>query len=296
MLRKIITLVALALCVIYVKRFCYKQTDGFALSKIQSELPYNSSWEVSGSAEESQILSLLDQPFHYLAKGAQSYVFASEDGQLVIKFFRIYHLQPPRWMQVLNFPLPLQLLKLNKILAKREELEKDFDSYRLAYQEMKEETGLLYLHLNKTTHLKKHLTLYDKLHIAHHIDLDQMEFLVQKRADLVYPRIDAIARSEGLENAKSAITGLVQLLHHRCQKGIFDKDPDLNTNFGFIDKTPVQIDIGRFRPEEKTRSLKEEQDEIYRITDNFRQWLDVRYPELSSHLLHEIEALPSNDV
>lgn len=160
---------------------------------------------------------------------------------------------------------------------------------------MREETGLLFLHLNKTNHLKKTLTIYDRLNIAHQIDLDQVEFLVQKRADLVYPCIDTIAKREGLESAKGAISSLVQLLELRCQRGIFDKDPDLNTNFGFIGKQAVQIDIGRFRHDDRKISANAHRDEILRITDNFRQWLDQNHPSLSSHLLNEIQTLCAHD-
>lgn len=291
MLKRILFIAAFALCIVYAKRFCYRHTDGFALNKILSNLSYHSEWEVPVSTQENEVLSLIDQPFHYLAKGAQSYVFVSEDGQTVVKFFRLYHLLPPLWIKMLHFPPKMQLFKLRKMLAKREELEKDFDSYLLAYQQMREETGLLYVHLNKTSHLKQKITLYDRLNIAHTLDLDQMEFLVQKKAELVYPRIDVIAQKEGLESAKSAITNLVRLLNLRCQRGIFDKDPDLNTNFGFIDKTPVQIDIGRFQPDEREQSSAAQREEILRITDHFRQWLDQKYPPLSTHLLHEINGL-----
>ncbi len=276
---------------ILAKQFCYKKTDGFALYKVLSSLAYNPAWDV-GPQDPPALSKIFDQPFHYLAKGAQSYVFVSEDGETVIKFFRIYHLQPPLWLTSLAFPLPLQPFKLSKMIAKAEELDKDFQSYKIAYEEMKEETGLLYLHLNKTSHLKKTLTLYDKIGVVYHLDLDQMEFLVQRRATLVYPAIDALAKTEGTEAAKEAITSLVNLLMQRCKKGIFDKDPDLNTNFGFIGKTPLQIDIGRYRLATARQDPAIYRDEIVRITDNFRQWLDQSYPPLSEHLLEEINKIP----
>lgn len=278
------------LAAVLLKRFCYRQTDGFALCKITSELPYCSDWEVNSSSQRTpDVLKILDQPFYYLAKGAQSYVFASSDGNTVIKFFRIYHLSPPFWLSTFALPLPLQPFKIGKMIEKRLELEKDFQSYRIAFQELKDETGLLYLHLNKTDHLKKSLTLYDKIGIAHRVDLDQMEFLVQKKAALVYPSIANLVKTEGIDAAKEAIGALVRLLFLRCEKQIFDKDPDLNTNFGFLLNVPIQIDIGRFRRREENRSHEEDRKEIIRITDNFRQWLDKNYPPLSEHLLNEIQ-------
>lgn len=278
-------LLAVVLCAILLKRFCYQKTDGFALYKIQSNLSYHPEWEVDCTSKDLD----LDQRYHYLAKGAQSYVFASEDGKTVIKFFRIYHLTPPLWLTGLSLPICLQPYKVRKMIDKEQELSKDFESYALAYKEMKEETGLLYLHLNKTDHLRKKLTIVDKIGIAHAIDLDKTEFLVQKKATLIFPSIDRLVREESIDAAKQAVSNLVQLLVCRCEKGLFDKDPDLNTNFGFIGTTPVQIDIGRFRRLDESMSNR---DEISRITDNFRQWLDQKYPSLSEHLQLEIQKIP----
>lgn len=283
-MRKILAFVTTALCTIAMKQFCYKQTDGFALYKILSSLCFNPAWEV----QQPSPPDLFDQPFHYLAKGAQSYVFASEDGNTVIKFFRLNHLQPPKWLTLFALPIPLQPYKVNKWIEKRAELTKDFLSYKIAFEELQEETGLIYLHLNKTKHLNKKLKIYDKIKIAHEIDLDNMEFLVQKRATLVYPTIDTLVKTEGPEAAKEAINDLVNLLLSRCQKGIFDKDPDLNTNFGFLHRRPVQIDIGRFTRELEIKNKAAHRDEIIRITDHFRQWLEAYHPDLSESLAQSI--------
>lgn len=284
-------ILALSLACIFLQKFCHSKTDGFALSKICSSLPYCSDWEVPPpSFEDSEkIMAMLDQPFYYLAKGAQAYVFISRDGQTVIKFFRIYHLQPPLWLNALSLPLPLQPYKVRKIIEKRLELEKDFQSYKIAYQELKQETGLLYLHLNKTQHLKKRVTIYDKIGIAYPLDLDNMEFLIQKKASLVFPSIIDLVKTEGTHAAKEAISGLVKLLFLKCEKGIFDKDPDLNTNFGFLHTIPIQIDVGRFRKEQERKKHEDYRDEVTRITDHFRQWLDKNYPSLTEHLLKEIQ-------
>jgi hypothetical protein len=279
---------------VFVKQFCYKRTDGFALYKILSSFSFHREWEPSPALSEdlSEISQILDQPFYYLAKGAQSYVFASKDGQTVLKFFRLYHLRPPLWVTALALPLPLQPYKIGKMIEKRNDLNKDFQSYKIAFEEMKEETGLIYLHLNKTSHLNKRLKIYDKIGIAYELDMDGMEFLIQRRASLVYPSIDSLIKTEGVDAAKEAIAALVGLLRSRCEKGIFDKDPDLNTNFGFLGRCPIQIDIGRFHHKSECKNSEAYRNEILRITDNFRQWLDVNYPPLSEFLTGEIQNIP----
>ena len=291
-----IALVIVSACgLIVLQRFCHLQTDGFSRYKISSELPFHAEWETPPLADEERhhLKSLLNQPYDYLAKGAQSYVFLSRDGRYVLKFFRIYHLQPPIWVTHFKWPSFLEEFRQDKILKKSQELHKDFLSYKIAYDELREETGIIFLHLNKTTSLNQTLTFYDKIGIKHEVDLDQMEFLVQKRAELVYPALEKIVKTEGAEGAKDALSQLVSLLCLRCAKGIRDKDPDLNTNFGFIGHRPLQIDVGRFRIEgEKGGSHSIDRDEIIRITDHLNQWLRRSYPELSQHLELIISQIP----
>ncbi|NGX54131.1 MAG: hypothetical protein K1000chlam4_00856, partial [Chlamydiae bacterium] len=75
--------------------FGYNQTstylaDGFAPSKIQSDLTHDQRWEIPSLSDEEResLLHLLDQPFTYLGKGSQCFVFESNDGEVVLKIFR----------------------------------------------------------------------------------------------------------------------------------------------------------------------------------------------------------------
>lgn len=259
-MRWVVKVVIFVLCFYGMARFCKKQTGSFTIARISSKLSYHPQWDV-GPGDEDEVKKILSQPFHFLGKGAQSFVFASEDGQTVIKFFRHHHLK------------------------KNSKLAKDFGSYKLAYDLLRDETGLLYLHLNKTEHLNQTLDLVDKIGIHHPINLDNFEFLVQRRATLSYVALENWIRAGKIDEAKQALTGLVQLLSARSSKGLLDKDPDLNTNFGFIGVKPIQFDIGRF----KKREAAADPTEIVRITDNLHQWLMARSPELDEHLKKELE-------
>lgn len=251
------------LCFYGTARFCKKQTGSFTIARISSDISFHPEWEVE-TANESEVKKILSQPFRFLGKGAQSFVFASEDGTTVIKFFRHHHLK------------------------KNSKLAKDFGSYKLAYDNLREETGLLYLHLNKTRHLNQTLDLIDKIGIHHPINLDHYEFLVQKRATLAYIALDKWIDEGKIDDAKEALTKLVQLLAIRSNKGIQDKDPDLNTNFGFIGTTPIQFDIGRFKSRKVPADLPANYRELIRITDNLHQHLMRKAPELDEHLKQEL--------
>jgi hypothetical protein len=271
-------------CFFATARFCKIQTGSFTIPRITCNLPYQSMWETASPSPEelASIKQTLQQPYSYLAKGAQSFVFASEDGRYVIKFFRYDHLKAPFWLDM----LPFQWAR-DKAAKKNKKLDKDFASYKLAYEEFKEETGLLYLHLNKTSDLNMTLDLVDKLGIHHPMRLDQYEFLVQKKADLVYPAIQQMMQKGEPDKARDALAKLVHLIARRARQGISDKDPDLNTNFGFIGTDPIQIDMGRYKKSDRPFH----RNEIIRITDNLHQWLMVRYPELDLHLKTQIDSL-----
>ncbi len=286
------TLFALfAFCSIYTQQFCHRHTDGFSITKIRSKLAYHPEWAVAPLAEEDQesVNHILNQKFSYLAKGAQCHVFESADRKWVLKFMRYNHMRPPFWITAL--PSFLDPWRSNKIEKKWSKLYKDFASYTLAYNELHEKTGILFLHLNKTDHLNKTVTIVDKIGIEHPLNMDGMEFILQKKATLVYPAIDAWMKKGNLIAAKKGLCDLVAVLNMRFEKGIYDKDPDLNTNFGFIDGRAVQIDVGRFKHDLNPKNLQMKRETIFSITDNLKQYLDRRYPELSDLLHKEITKL-----
>lgn len=283
-MRFILKFLLFGICAFGVARFCKAQTGSFTIARMTSNLKPNPRWDVAPlpSQEQAEIKKILSQPYKFLGRGAQSYVFASEDGQYVIKFFRYHHLQAPLHLKL----LPFEWAK-RKAARKDFKLIKDFNSYKIAYEMLKEETALVYLHLNKTNDLNITMDLIDNLGIHYQIPLDQHEFLVQRKAVLFYDALDQMISENRIEDGKAALTNLVNLLVQRIQKGVYDKDPDINTNFGAIGTRAVEIDAGRFSLKPRKLWYKE----IIRITDNLHQWLMVRCPELDAHLKAQVENL-----
>jgi hypothetical protein len=273
---------------ILLQRFCHNKTDGFALRKILSDRSLYPEWGITPPAlqEMAAIKAALSQPYRYLGKGAQLYVFGSDDGHYVLKFFRQEHIRPRAWFWI----LPTHHRE-EKVQCSFRKLQKDFRSYKIAYETLKEETGLIYLHLNKSEDLHLRIPVYDKIGVEHWIELDEMQFILQKRAEMVYPTLANWIENGEIAKAKGTLTELVQILKNRFEKEIFDKDPDLNTNFGILDGHPIQIDVGRFRKDNFYSNKQVYKLEIMRITDNLKQWLEGNCPELSFHLQREIQQL-----
>lgn len=264
-------------------KFCLSKTDGFTLLKIQGH--QENRLEVASPDEEELIKNISLQPFDYLGKGAQTYVFVSRDRRYVIKFFRYFN----------KYRSPLETLpfaRVQKTVQKRKaKQEKDFKSYLIAHERLKEETGLIYLHLHPTKNLKSTLTLYDKIKIQYKLSLDEMGFIIQKKADPFYPTLSRWIKEENWGKAQQALRGLVQLVLNRCQNGVFDKDPDLATNFGFLDGNPMQIDIGRFTLDATRKKPEVYKQDLVHIFKQLEKWLNTRSPDLAAYLHNEIDQI-----
>lgn len=286
-----VKLLLLTALIIGVERFCHKKTASFTVNKICSNLSFDPKWEVAPLAHEKQeqVRAIFDQKFAFLGKGAQCFAFESADGNYVLKFFRFTHMRPSFFISHLPSFSFWEHYKQKRVRKKEIKLLQDFTSYKIAYEELKEETGLVFIHLNKTQNINKSIHITDKLGICHTLELDEMHFILQKKARLFYPVMQELIEQGQVRAAQRALKDLVDFLILRNQKGIDDKDPDLLTNFGFIDSKLIQIDIGRFKKSFFLKSRKSRQEELLRITDRLQKWLEVRNVELSDYLRTQID-------
>lgn len=282
--------------------FCEKRTDGFSIEAISSHREDNPAWNVHtlSNEEEAELNQALTQSYHYLACGNQAFAFLSEDGRYVLKFFKQKLYEPLFFWKWIPSTWLKEGRRAKKLWKKQDKLQRDYESYRLAFDELKEQTGLIFVHLNTTNWLNNKLKVIDKSQAVHFIDLDQFNFIIQKRADLVYPTIDTLMAQSNISAAKQALSSILRLFAARCQKGIADSDPDLDKNFGFIDGKAVQIDIGRFtrNPEKikfQQRHLTSRPQAVNFeppvIKENFQAWLKENYPELHDHFMGEYQTL-----
>lgn len=269
MYKRLFLLLIFIIAVIAAERLCHRITDGFEVANIRSALEPQAAWDTVAlnQVEKDEIRTILAKPFYYLGKGAQSYVFASPDGKYVLKFFKFQHLRLPPFLDTIPLPDGLDDWRIAKQEKKQAELTKLFQSYKLAFDEVKDESGLIFLHLNKSSDLNCCLTLVDRLNIQHRLDADRLEFVLQKRANLVLPTLMA------QQEKKTLLESLAKLLHTLDQKGIYDRDSHLTKNFGFIGDQAVLIDCGSL-------AKKKPEDEPKIKAGALKKWLGAEDPEL----------------
>ncbi len=244
-----------------VERFCHKQTEGFKIANILSNLPYAPERELSplSPSEQREVEAILAQPFTFLGSGGQAYAFLSQDGKTVLKLFKFHHMG---------------------FFSAKEKQAKFFQSCKIAFEELRTETGLLYVQLNKTERWKRQITLVDKLGITHRIDLDSLEFALQSRASLALQTVKKLVRDGKKDEAKQAIASILHNVAVRCQKGIKDHDSGLKRNMGLIDGQAMAIDIGSFSKEPTLAQPINMEHELREKTRRLSRYLQKNAPDL----------------
>lgn len=286
-LKKVVLIIVCASTAVGVARFCHHATKGFRLSKIRSNLlvaePVLASEEEKAFAEK-----LFKQKFHYLSRGLQSFVFESEDGQYVLKLFNNRYQEKIALFSFFSyFPLigPWAYARSEYFQGK---LAKTFNSYAIAFEEMQDKTGLLYIHLSPTSNLPERLQLLDPLCICHELNPNETGFLIQKKAELVYPGIKKYLSMNDTEGAKRALSSLIELFFWKWRHAIADNDPLIRTNYGFVDGKAIQIDVGPLSKMGAAQSIEENRKQIERITASLKFWLTENAPELTAFLDQEL--------
>lgn len=270
------------------ERLYYRQNGGFSLSKVLSSSPAASLSELP-----VWIDPLLDQPFHLIGSGGTSFVFLGADEQTILKLFKHQHLVPNSFLFHFSFPGVTDRFRIEAIL-KREKMQSHkrkpffFTSCTLAYEQLKEETGLLYLSLAPDPRLSREVELIDAWGISHMLLLSRTEFALQQKADLLFPYLEK-QLVLGEEQAKKAIDALFHLIQKRCAQEIGDRDPNLLINFGFVNGKAVEFDLGSYYVDPSLHSLSAIRQELFFSTFALQKWLEKRSLSLLSYLLDKIK-------
>jgi hypothetical protein len=242
------------------------------VERFSKDRPHDERWNVHSldEQEKHEIGKILDQKFTYTSRGAQAFVFFSEDRNYVLKLFRKSRFEAPWWVHLVPGGFHY---KKKKVDSKTANLIKDFTSYQLAFDHLKEETGLLLVHLNASNNFQKTVSLVEGSK-EFKIELDRYDYILQKRGELVCPTIEQFLENNDLASAKTALRSLLEVFRTRLDKGIADHEPNIGKNFAFIGAQALEIDVGRF-------SLDHAQPPV--IRSEFKSWLRSKSPELLTY-------------
>lgn len=292
-LKRFLLIIVLVALVYGGGRLYYAVTDGFVESNIKYDIPKDQRWDTTPltASEKSTVKTILSQPFTYLAKGCQSYVFASQDGQYVIKFFKYQRFRPQAWLDKVAFIPLVDEYRLKKIDKKKRKLDNVINSWKLAYEELKPETGVVYVHLNKTDEIDQELTVYDKMGFEHRLQLGGIEFMLQKKTDMLCPTLLKYRDAGDLTAAKALIDRLFAMLISEYRRGYADNDHALMQNTGVNNGQPIHIDVGQFIKNPMVADIDMRNQELFNKTWKFRIWLQQYYPALGVYTKQRLKEI-----
>lgn len=257
-----------------------KKVEGFYVDRIAPIFPDDPRWDIAVTPEQVKLANeILNQPFSYLGHGFQCYAFVSQDDKYVLKFIRQQRLQPNIFFQWLP-----DFLKKEKVEQGKKRADYLFRSLKVAFEDVPEETGLLFVHLNKTKDLFPAITLYDKAHNRYEVALDDHEFVLQKKALPIKPTIQQLMQEGKVDEAKLRVDQIFTLLETCAKKGIADLDNQLirKNNLGFLPDRCIYIDIGKITRKASIKGKERFQKDLERLQPLY-EWLQQNYPELASH-------------
>lgn len=264
-----------------------KTANKFILSEIQYDRPNDPLYDARPltTEEQQEVEKALSQDYTYFGCGGQAYVFFSADGKYALKFFKQRHFREPTHLNYIPFIKKYRDIKYAK---RKKKVQGEYGSYKMGFEQLPEETALVYIHLNKTSHLNKSITYVDKLKMEHKIDLDKTDFILQRRAELVHDKINQQMAAGDIAGAKHTISSIVDLIVTRCKKGYSDKDPNIATNCGIFNDRAIKIDVGRFAIDPRMKNPLFFKPELFHLVRPFHHWLSQKYPELAEHLNNEV--------
>lgn len=267
-------------------------TDDFRLANISYNMPYHAEWEIHplSATEKQKLDAIFNQPFSYIGKGAQSYVFGSHDDKYVIKFFKFKHLTPNKFVSFLPSISPFKEYRDNLSIKKNRQLYGMFNGYRLAYDLHKEDSGLVFIHLNRTNDLFPPVTVSNKLGFKQQIDLDKVVFIVQEKASTTHAVLNKALLMDNPDFAKQHIQKIFDLYMSEYQKGIHDKDHDVLNNTGFVHHKPIHLDVGKLIKNSQIHQPEVWQTDIEKIAWKFALWIKKNHPKFYAEISSEIES------
>lgn len=274
------------LTVFILARIYYALTDDFRLSNITYPLPYEKSWEIASPSpeEELPIQQILDQPFTYLGKGAQSYAFASEDGHYVLKFFKFKHLHPSFFIDALPPIGFLKDYKEKQAARKQRKLFGVFESYKLAYDVDKNESGLIFIQLNTEENPERYATVVDKIGVKRTINLQHYPFILQYKGQTLRMVINELLKKEDVATAQKRLGQIFDLYAQEYHKGVYDHDHGVMQNTGFIEERPLHLDVGKLMREEKMRDKSYAKKDAELVASKMKIWVKKNFPQYSEEI------------
>ncbi len=262
----------------------------FNLKYIESSMDSRADWEVRLSPDHDRFFYVVSQQaLRWMGKGQHSYIFCTTDEKYVVKFIHLNNFQPVQkkgWLDRLWTKSAPRRKKMNKF-------EDIFMSSRVCFDELQEETGVIYVHLNRTKAKIHGLKLIDSYGQSQRVCGDDTCFVVQKKATPLILCLTELMDAGKVDEAKARVDQVFELLLSLARKGFVDGDDNLisNNNIGCTEDRAIYMDTWHFFRAKNLDVKERMRYETHLRLMPLERWLKASYPELWSHYIQKKELL-----
>ena len=178
----------------------FSSTSSFSVDEIYPGRDFSSQKVKTDSKEDIENACFIaNQSFRLFKEDIDAYLFLSEDGKYVLKFFKMRKLTPKYWLNYIPIPW-LDKKRLSKVVDRERARNESLGNLKAVFEKFRYQTGLVFLHLFKTDYLKTRVTLIDQNGKRKRVSLDEVPFILRRRAIPIKEFIEtSIAKGEQRE-------------------------------------------------------------------------------------------------
>lgn len=272
---------------------CFKSSLPFRVDEIRPVRDFSFQAAQTVPQEELEKLrAIFSHPFTYVRESDQCYLFISQNKEYLLKFFKMRKLTPKYWLNYIPFPW-LEQERLNKIGHRERARQELFGNFKIAFEDFRHQTTLVFIHFFSTNWLKSKVCLIDQEGLDHTVLLDTVPFVLQRRPTLLCEYVDDLVRQDKTKEAVSSLLLILDIVQDRCERGFRDQDGDLESDYGFIGNRAVFTEVAKMVYDESLKTRLATLREVFKISRKISDWLEKYYPSLIEDFQKEAQDLIS---
>ncbi|MGK5595369.1 MAG: hypothetical protein ACSNEK_08435 [Parachlamydiaceae bacterium] len=263
-----------------------KRSDWFSPTFITYDQTLWPSYHLPQLEQEqaAAIQGILDQHFTFLGSGNQTFAFVSSDNRYVLKLFKFQHLKTPylyNWLPDLEL---FNKAKQAKMSSNQKRIQQVFNGHFLAYTMDKENSGLIYAHLEPTQQSFT-VKLVDKRQKSHELSLKDTVFVLQKKGESAKQVLNRFLSHGEVTKAKKYIESILAMYVREYRLGLYDRDHNVMHNTGFIGEIPIRIDVGKLRYDDRMKNPQHFMLDLKKVTwERIDRWMSRYYPQFREEI------------
>jgi hypothetical protein len=282
--RRILIFISIVLFVLFLVAYPLFFDDDLHPSNIMSPLPYQKEWSISppDKGQEEQVNSILSQPFFYLSEGGQSIVFMSADHSYVLKLFKFKRFRPSILINLLPDPFFHSYRTAHKT-KRTKKLLAAFKGYKLAYDHLRQESGLIFIQLNPSSSVRL-ITLIDKRGLKRSINLQKATYIIQEKGEILSIALAHLLDKGELQKAQNLIQQLFLLYQSEYSKGLYDLDHGIMHNIGCVGDRLIHLDVGKIIDDEQMKQPNLYKKDLEKVALKISRWMSQHYPKYAEEM------------